>query len=363
VPSADTSWFQPLDINNAGEIVGRAWFPQGSGLPVYRSADGGMQILGSLSAQHPDGSAEAINHQGQIVGSSTEQGDEGVVWQPDGSIIDLDAIAEASGKNFNWAADVNESGQVVGSGTFRDAGVTVERAFAWSQQTGLLDLGVLPGFQNSNAAGINDLGQVVGTSNTPNDGGGSAFVWTQATGMSALGNLPAGVVGSGAYAINNSGQVLGSVAVLLPNELSFEKAVRWEADGLLKEIDTLDFSDVNQPIRGIASWGSNMNNLGQIVGTNQALTVFVPFYYDRPFLWDDEWGVLDVRNLIDETGNGWTIVALTGINDLGQIIGWANGPDGQSVGFLLNPVPEPQSLALAAGCIALLLCWRKDRVR
>ena len=57
------------------------------------------------------------------------------------------------------------------------------------------------------AYAINDLGMVVGES------GGHAFVWTATGGMQDLGTLP-GFNGSVASAINNLGQVVGSNQVL-----------------------------------------------------------------------------------------------------------------------------------------------------
>ena len=362
VPSVNTDWVQPLDINNSGEIVGTGNLIQGSDLPVYRTPDGRMQFLDTLPAQSPGGSAEAINHHGQIVGRLTQRGNEGVVWQPNGSITDLDAIAEASNMNFNSANDINESGQVVGIGVFQVTGITVNRALLWSEQTGLLNLGTLPGLQNSRASGINDLGQVVGTCSPPSGGGSRGFIWTQSTGMTALGNLPTDVPGSAALSVNDTGQVLGSISVRLPSGDNFGTAVRWEASGALTEIPRFDFADLQSPLRHVSSSGAAMNSLGQIVGRNQAVTESFDFV-DRDFLWDDEWGLLDIRDLIDETGNGWTILGLSGINDLGQIIGWANGPDGQPMGFILNPVPEPESFVLGLACGALMLCWLLKRRR
>lgn len=69
-------------------------------------------------------------------------------------------------------------------------------------------LGDLPGGAfDSRANAINDLGQVVGSSD---DGSGSSpFIWQAGVGMTAFADLPGGGDLSSAGAINNPGQVRG----------------------------------------------------------------------------------------------------------------------------------------------------------
>ena len=72
----------------------------------------------------------------------------------------------------------------------------------------MVDLGTLPGGTFSIAAGINDRGQVVGTSSTANLSGDHAFLFENGE-MVDLGTLPGGDL-SEAEGINNHGQVVGS---------------------------------------------------------------------------------------------------------------------------------------------------------
>ena len=93
-------------------------------------------------------------------------------------------------------------------------------AFRWTQGTGMVGLGFLPGGgpsanlnAGSNALGISADGSVVvGYSNIPNVNGGyggyEAFRWTQATGMVGLGDLPGGIFDSKATGVSADGSVV-----------------------------------------------------------------------------------------------------------------------------------------------------------
>ena len=79
----------------------------------------------------------------------------------------------------------------------------------------LTDLGTLgsPSWY-STAAGVNDLGQVVGGSDIDAAGDGAAFIYTQAGGMQNLNDLIDPSSGwnldGGAIAINDAGQIVGA---------------------------------------------------------------------------------------------------------------------------------------------------------
>ena len=106
------------------------------------------------------------------------------------------------------AQGINNLGQVVGE-TYTPK--TDQRAFIWTAESGMQDLGVLSGALASFGQGINDSGEVVGWNITAG-GYYQAFIWTAAGGMQDIGNL-GGLYGAQAFAINDAGQVAGGSSI------------------------------------------------------------------------------------------------------------------------------------------------------
>ncbi len=151
----------------------------------------------SPSKSPPDSAAGAVNNLGQIIGYSMNDNCnyDAVLWDSAGHSQNLGSLAIGSPSN-NMAAGINNLGQVVGSST---VGGTL-RAFLWSPGMGMQDLGTIDGLDSAQANGINDSGQIIGTSGNYNIEHPSlftmlldahAFVYTAATGMQDLGTLPA----------------------------------------------------------------------------------------------------------------------------------------------------------------------------
>lgn len=80
-----------------------------------------------------------------------------------------------------------------------------------------------------------------------------------------------------------------------------------------------------------------INNLGHILGSSAYST---PGTWDagpsRLFIWRDG-GVFELQSLLDPaSGEGWTITSVSGINNLGQIIG-SGLHNGQPASFVMTP--------------------------
>ena len=107
-----------------------------------------------------------------------------------------------SGHAGSGATGINNHGQIVGS-SWQKVGST--RATRWEQGT-ITNLGALPGDPESVALGINDAGQIVGWSGEF-EFGTRAVLWQERK-IISLPELP-GTNRSEARAINNVGQIVG----------------------------------------------------------------------------------------------------------------------------------------------------------
>jgi probable HAF family extracellular repeat protein len=194
--------------------------------------------------------AMGINASGLIVGNSTYNSIENthaVLWT-NGKVQDLSTL---SGGTQSWGNAINASGQVVGGS---NSSATQPNAFLWSRSKGMIDLGVLPKGFYSDALAINSFGEVVGYSNTTG-GNWHAFSWSKTTGMKDLGTLDTGrSTGATANAINDAGQIVGTSTC----GSSCEHAALWTST------DVQDLGAL--PISSNLSGAYGINNQGQIVG-------------------------------------------------------------------------------------------------
>ena len=123
-----------------------------------------------------DGLALAVNESGQAVGASGDcaafnpvlyfslQPLHALLWQ-NGNATDLGNFGGTGHGSGNLALNLNNRGQVVGSSDL--PGDTVSHAFLWTEETGMQDLGTLSGDASSSAIAINDSGEIVGVSISP----------------------------------------------------------------------------------------------------------------------------------------------------------------------------------------------------
>lgn len=190
---ASAGFKYPVDINNLGQVVGS---DGASSYPFMTgpNATGFVAIGADQSVPLPWGEPVGINDRGQVAMSA------GYLWTQAGG-------AQALGADVFEATAINEAGQIVGRSL-------VGGGFISAADGGALQfLGTLGG-AFSVPAGLNNLGQVVGLSETA-DGQRHAFV-TGAQG-DALTDLEllaeiaaAGWSGLVAAAINDLGQIAGS---------------------------------------------------------------------------------------------------------------------------------------------------------
>jgi probable HAF family extracellular repeat protein len=180
---------------------------------------------------------------------------------------------------------------------------------------GIVDLGTLGGYDSA-AHGINAAGQVVGASRaTPAAGSYRAFLYTNGT-MRDLGTL--GGSQSFANAINDSGQITGRAFT------SGDEGVHAfiYGNGAMADIGTLG---------GQYSEGRAITATGQVVGQSS-----VDGYYNVHAFVYGKGRMSDLNAPNGIAGSGWTLTNGTGINNVGQIVGYGTNPGGQQRGFVLT---------------------------
>jgi len=174
-------------MNSVGGVVGAAAtaIQPGHSHAFYWDSQTGMSDLGTLGGDNS--AAMGVNDAGTVVGwsSTTNPVDplHAFVWQSQSGIVDLgDPLGHGS-----LAFDVNNHGQVIGL----SAGSASTDVVVWNPDGSYVDL---PGTQpwiNATlqlAAYQNDAGQVTGQLVTP-DGNAHAFLWDSQNGIVDLGTL------------------------------------------------------------------------------------------------------------------------------------------------------------------------------
>ena len=234
VGGAGEGW--AYDVNNAGDVVGSM-----DGRPFLWSPAGGFRPLGIV-----DGRALAVNDAGVVVG------EEGTITPtssitafrrlPDGTV----RRAAVPGFQFGSAVDVNAGGDaIVRAGSL---------GHLWRADGGITTLPSLPGGPGiTDPAALNDLGWVVGVSD------GRPFLWKPDGTM-----LDLGILGGGGYTraagINNGGLVVGSSEIGAEDE---SRAFIWARETELSSLNDLDASGEDWIIRHAA----DVNESGVIVGS------------------------------------------------------------------------------------------------
>ena len=264
-------------VNDLGAVVGDSDSADGSSLAVAWR-DGAPRALGTLPGGKQSHATD-INSGGVVVGSSdTVSGWQHAVIFRDGEVIDLGTL----GGNYSFATGINDLGQIVGGSQLATGGV---HAFLWEQGQ-LADIGEFaPG-------DINNQGQVAcQMSIGPRQR--RACRWQAGT----LTNL--GGVDSGAYGVNQRGDVLGTARTACSAEHGF----LWR-DGTGIDLGSLGGQCVFSVARGL-------NDGGEVVGNSQTGSN----QYSLPFLWRD--GVF-----VDLSTRGLTpLDKLVAINNAGVIVG------------------------------------------
>lgn len=218
------------------------------------------------------------------------------------------------GGDMSWAHGLNDSGQVVGAAKQHSPSET--HAYLWTQDAGMLDLGAFGGpTAYSTSEGINNLGQVVGRSETP----GAAnfpFIWTEADGMRQI-FLPLGREGQ-AEDINDAGQVVGYMEFVGGG--TAELAFLWTDTNGDGWADPFEVENIGS-LGGGRAHAMAINNAGHVVGlSNNAAGDWRGFFYDG--------AMMQLPTLGGDTSRAMDI------NNAGQVVGYAENVAGDDRAFI-----------------------------
>jgi len=283
----------------------------------------------------------AINDLGEVAGTTPRH--RAAVWS---QARGLQELPPPPGFLYSEAVGINQRGDVVG--TAFDGGFTRRQAFVVVD--GVLTL--LPGEQ-SRAHHINAVDTVAGESQIPGTTATQPVLWV----AGRLQRIP-NCCGGSATSVDAQTQVIGAAY----DEQGRYYAYRWSASLGIERIGpakgfsaavaasengtiviqtfpgTLLYANGQSTRIALApkspSYAQAINDCSIIVGA------FGP-YSDayRAFIWQSATGFQDLNTLLPR-GSGWTLESATGINDRGEIVG-RGAPDGQEDGgFLLLPTDE-----------------------
>lgn len=161
-------------INDNNQVVGINYSGDGSMQAFLWSSPNNIQYLGTLPG-FPVSYAKSINNRGQIVGfASTDTGQQhshAFIWSASNGMQDLGTL----GGEYSMANGINDMGQVVGVAQLSDGSY---RGFIWTAEDGMKALCAVDGKIIGTAYDINNNGQVVGTGINGNN---RAFLWVPIT--------------------------------------------------------------------------------------------------------------------------------------------------------------------------------------
>ena len=302
-----------------------------------------------------------INDLGRAIGFSMTPGGERAFISDYGVVTPLVDLPGGIEATIAW--DINNRGQVVGS-SFGDLG---ERAVLWENGT-ILDIGALPGDDRSGARGVNEAGQIIGTSwNSDGSDRLRGFFWENGVmtpidiGTPQDPFIPASINDDGrvvGFFSNGLGGAIwesGSVTPLTYAAISSSNGGRIGTVGGFVEDGV--FTNVGGRVRGF-------NDAGQVVGSAY-LGLSGPCYC--AFVWDEANGTQILQDLIDDADPYASVfVAIqeaADINERGEIIvfdAWKS--DDVFRGLVLTPVPIPGMVPLFPVLLGVLsFCRRRHR--
>ena len=306
-----------LGINDLGNICGYNFDCNNDNEPFFWSPKTGRVLL-DIPTGFSEGRAQDLNSAGEIVGFlRLNVRPQAILWHED-QVIELGVPPGGDSSN---ALAINSESQVVGHWGDLVFGPS-PLAFIW-QDGVITDLTPDLGAPRSIAYDNNDLGMVTGWMGTNENTDAHAFIWDDGK-VTDLGVIPGGFTAEG-MAINNRGDVAVRGRMFNDQNEVIVRSFLWREGewidlGVLPGFDETFATDVNQA--------------GQVIGRCDMLDSNT----SRPFLWHDG-AMWDLNELWTSDDDDLIGIGLPwGMNTSGQITLQGAHQEFSSVAVRLTPI-------------------------
>ena len=284
-----------MAVNNHGQVVG---FSENE-LPSAKATTSDPYPFLRKGQMISFGASGAIQPSAPTKGSSQSLTLHAFLYTK-GKLVGLGTLP---GGTTSLAEAINDDGQVVGSSDALISGQQERHAFSWQNGT-MRDLGTFPGGGDSYATGINAHGEVSGTSSSSSQGN-RAFYYHRDV-MTNLGT-PSGYDESFGMGINGRGDVCGYGERQKP----FEAVAFLYEQGKMNQRGTMTTLET---LGGSHSMAMAVNDHDEIVGeseTRNGRRHAVLWFHHK---------ILDL-NIAAGSDPKWELEEARAINNLGQIVG------------------------------------------
>ncbi|MBN1393415.1 MAG: PEP-CTERM sorting domain-containing protein [Pirellulales bacterium] len=319
-------------FNGNGDVIVQS----GTTVNSFLWSGGTYTNLGNLgyNMAYPRG----IDDNGMVTGTAylTSSQYHAFRWTADGGMVDMGTLKTDNAGNSR-AFGIAEVGGVLTIVGDTANSTSYQHAFMWTAAGGMVDIGTLG--RDSYAYAINDSGSVAGLSK---DGSGVQYGFFYDGAMTKIDPISS-YTSSIAYGMNNNDVVVGN-----SSKTGYTHAIKWDETGGTVDLGILTGGQEY-------SAAESINDLGQVAGLAKDSAGAY-----RAVMWNADGTIVDLNSLIDPA-SGWVLQWAKKIDDSGMITGWGL-KDGVQHAFLMT-IPEPSTFALLiAGLIGLLAyAWRKRK--